>query len=168
MSWYALYTKPRHEKKVYSYLLEKDFIAFLPLVERVRQWKDRKMRIEVPLFSSYVFSDFNYRNRFEILQTQGVIKIIHFRGKPAVIPDWQIDSLKKMLESPATLRLERYVRPGEMAEVMTGPFKGLKGMVDKRKNEHRLILTIDGIMQSVSVEIDIDSVKKIKLETAIS
>jgi transcription antitermination factor NusG len=164
MPWYALYTRPRHEKKVYSFLIEKDFIAFLPLRERVKQWKDRKMKIEVPLFSSYVFSDFNYRNRFEILETQGIIKIIHFHGKPAVIPDWQIDSLKKMLESPATLRLESYVRLGEMVEVMEGPFKGLRGMVDMRKNEHRLILTLDGIMQSVSVEIDVDNVKKVKIK----
>jgi transcription antitermination factor NusG len=161
MPWYAIYTRPRHEKKVHAMLLEKEVIVFLPLVERIRQWKDRKMRITVPLFSSYVFVNFNYRDRYTLFQTPGIVKIINFRGEPAVIPDWQIDSLKKMLESPSTLRPERYVRPGEIVEVMEGPFKGLRGMVVKQKNENRLVLTIDGIMQSVSVEIAVENVKPI-------
>lgn len=160
--WYAIYTRPRHEKKVYEQLLEKKIEVFLPLVMRVRQWKDRKKKVEMPLFSSYLFVHFDYKFRFDVLQTKGVVKIVNFNGVPAAIPDWQIDSLKKMLEHPERIRLENYIRPGEIVEVLDGPFKGMRGMIRTLKGEKRLIVTIEGIMQSVSVEFDRDLVKKVE------
>lgn len=162
--WYAIYTRPRHEKKVYDFLLEKKQEVFLPMITRVRQWKDRKKKVEMPLFSSYLFVHFDYKYRFDILQTNGIVKIVNFNGVPAVIPDWQIDSLKKMLENPASLRLENFIRPGELVEVIEGPFKGMRGAVQTLKGETRLIVTIEGIMQSVSVEIDTHLLKKINLQ----
>ena len=95
MPWYAIYTRPRHEKTVNGKLLEKEFDTYLPLVKRVSQWKDRKKKIEEPLFKSYLFVYFEYKYRFDVLETNGVVKIINFNGKPAVVPDWQIDSLNK-------------------------------------------------------------------------
>ncbi len=159
--WYAIYTRPRHEKKVFESLTEKKIETFLPLITRVRQWKDRKKRVEMPLFSSYLFVHFDYKYRFDVLQTKGVVKIINFNGVPAIVPDWQIESLKKMLEHPEKIRLENYIRPGEIVEVIEGPFKGMRGMIKKLKNETRLVITIEGIMQSVSVDIDRDFVKKV-------
>ena len=115
----------------------------------------------MPLFSSYLFVNFDYKYRFDILQTDGIIKIVHFNGNPAVIPDWQIGSLKKMLDEPKSLQLEQYFNSGELVEVIAGPMRGMRGMVMMRKNSHRLVLSIDGIMQSVSVEIDQGNLKKI-------
>lgn len=160
--WYAIYTRPRHEKKVYEQLIEKKIEAFLPLITRVRQWKDRKKKVDMPLFNSYLFVHFDYKYRFDVLQTKGVVKIVNFNGVPAAIPDWQIESLKKMLEHPERIRLENYVRPGEIVEITDGLFKGMRGMIRHIKGETRLIVTIDGIMQSVSVELDRDIVKKIE------
>ncbi len=159
--WYAIYTRPRHEKKVYEALQEKKITAFLPLVTQVRQWKDRKKKVEIPLFSSYLFVHIDYKYRFDVLQTKGVVKIVNFNGVPAVIPDWQIESLKRMLEFPDKIRLENYVKIGEIVEIVGGMFKGLKGMVKTIKGETRLIVSIEGIMQSVSIEIDRDMVKKV-------
>ncbi len=161
MTWYAIYTRPRHEKKVDAKLSEKKIESFLPLIKRKQQWKDRKKTVEMPLFSSYLFVNFEYKYRFDILETDGVVKIVNFNGIPAVVPDWQIASLRQMLEFPKTLQLETYIRPGEIVEVIEGPMRGLRGTVDKRKNADRLILTIDGIMQSISVEIDEGMLKKI-------
>ena len=161
MAWYALYTRSRHEKKVDALLTEKNVETYLPLYTQVRQWKDRKKKIEMPLFSSYLFVNFDYKYRFDILQTDGIIKIVHFNGNPAVIPDWQIGSLKKMLDEPKSLQLEQYFNSGELVEVIAGPMRGMRGMVMMRKNSHRLVLSIDGIMQSVSVEIDQGNLKKI-------
>ncbi len=158
--WYAIYTRPRHEKKVFDALTEKKIEAFLPLITRVRQWKDRKKRVEMPLFNSYLFVHIDYKNRFGVLQTKGVVKIVNFNGVPAVVPDWQIDSLKKMLEHPDLIQLENYIRPGELVEVVEGPFKGMRGMIKNLKGQTRLVITIEGIMQSVSVEIERDFVKK--------
>ena len=162
MPWYALYTKPRHEKKVNQLLLEKKQEVYLPMIDRVSQWKDRKKTVSEPLFKSYIFGNFKYKYRFDVLQTDGVVKIVNFHGEPAVVPDWQIESLKKMLQYPAAgLRLENYIRTGELAEVIAGPLAGMKGTVLRRKGINRLVLTIDGIMQSVSVEIDEGNLRKV-------
>jgi transcription antitermination factor NusG len=160
--WYAIYTRPRHEKKVYDLLIEKKQEVFLPMVTQVRLWKDRKKKVDMPLFTSYLFVNFDYKYRFDILQTHGIVKIVNFNGVPAVIPDWQIESLRRMLERPESVRLENYIRPGEYVEVTDGPFKEMKGMVKNIKGEDRLVITIDGIMQSVSVEIDVVFVKKLE------
>ncbi len=162
MSWYAIYTKPRHEKKVNAKLTDKDIETFLPLITRKRQWKDRKKNVEMPLFSSYLFVNFEYKYRFDVLETDGVVKIINFNGVPAVVPDWQIESLRQMLTNPKTLQLESYIQPGELVEVTEGPMQGMRGTVVLRKNSNRLVLSIEGIMQSVSVEVDEFVLKKIK------
>ena len=159
--WYAIYTRPRHEKKAYDLLIEKKQEAYLPMVTRVRLWKDRKKKVDMPLFSSYLFANFDYKNRFDILQTHGIVKIVNFNGVPAEVPDWQIESLKQMLEKPQTVRLENYIHPGEYVEITEGPFKGMRGMVKTLKGESRLVISIDGIMQSVSVEIDAHFLKRL-------
>jgi transcription antitermination factor NusG len=164
LSWYAIYTKPRHEKKVHVLLTEKDIETFLPLITRKRQWKDRKKNVEMPLFSSYLFVNFEYKYRFDVLETDGVVKIINFNGVPAVVPEWQIESLRQMLTFPKTVQLETYIRPGEIVEVTEGPMQGMRGTVVTRKNSNRLVLTIEGIMQSVSVEVDEYILKKVKSE----
>ncbi len=160
--WYAIYTRPRHEKKVYDLLVEKNQEVFLPLVTRVRLWKDRKKKVEMPLFNSYLFVRFDYKDRFDILHTKGVVKIVNFKGEPAIVPDWQIEQVKKMVEKAQTIRLEDYMRIGQQVEVVEGPFKGMRGAVKMIKGEQRLLLTIDGIMQTISVEIDMAMIKKLQ------
>ena len=163
MPWYALYTRPRHEKKSAELLSDKGFEVYLPIVNKVRQWKDRKKKVEVPLFNSYFFANFEYNNRFNVLDTHGIVKIIGFSGKPAIVPDWQIDSLKRMLAFPESVKLEKYITPGEIVEIKTGPMRGLKGMVDLKKDSKRLVLSIDGVFQSVSVEIEEEFVERVKI-----
>ncbi len=163
MSWYALYTRPRHEKKAAELLLEKDFEVYLPLIKKVRQWKDRKKKVDMPLFNSYLFVYFEYNQRFDVLKTHGIVKIISFSGQPAVIPDWQIDSIKRMLDFPETVRLEKYISPGEIVEIMAGSMRGLKGMVSLKKDSKRLVLSIDGVYQSISVEIEEEYVERVKM-----
>ena len=162
-NWYALYTRPRHEKKVLEILTNKGDEVFLPLLKTKRQFKDRKREVELPLFPSYIFSKFEFKERFSILETHGVMKIVNFQGSPAIVPDWQIESLKKILENPQTLQLENYFRQGDVVEVKEGPFKGLRGTVKQLRGESRLAITVDGIMQSISVEIDPDSVETISV-----
>ncbi len=162
-NWYALYTRPRHEKKVFEILSNKSNEVFLPLLKTRRQFKDRKREVELPLFPSYIFSKFEFKERFSILETHGVIKIVNFQGNAAVVAEWQIESLKQILENPETLQLETYFKQGDVVEVKEGPFKGLRGTVKQLRGESRLAITIDGIMQSISVEIDPDSVETVSL-----
>jgi transcription elongation factor/antiterminator RfaH len=162
MPWYALYTKPRHEKKVEQQLIEKDIIAFLPMVKSLRQWKDRRKWVEMPLFTSYVFIKIELKNKIEALQTHGVVKMIGFGGVPAAIPDWQIDQLKKVISQPETLRLEQYLKEGDTVEVVEGPLKGIKGYLREVRGETRVAILIDGIYQSASFEVQRQFVKKIE------
>ncbi|MBN2425502.1 MAG: UpxY family transcription antiterminator [Calditrichaceae bacterium] len=162
IKWYAVYTKPRHEKKAEELLKNKGIETFLPLVKRVRQWKDRKKKVELPLFNGYLFVHIDYKYRFDILGTHGIVKIINFKGIPAVVPDWQIQSLKQMLEHPELVQLEEYMKLGELVRVSDGPFKDLIGTVKQIRGEDRLIITIEGIMQTVSVEVDRSNLIKIK------
>jgi len=164
INWYALYTRPRHEKKAFELLLEKKANAYLPLLKTTRLLKNRKREVELPLFPSYLFCQFEYKDRFSILETHGVIKIVNFNGKPAVVPEWQIESMKTILANPQSLRLESYFRQGDLVEVKSGPFKGLKGTVTHLKGESRLAILIEGIMQSISVEIDPDCVAALPKE----
>ena len=160
-NWYALYTRPRHEKKAYDLLVEKGESVYLPLLSTVRQYKNRKKKVELPLFPSYMFCQFEYKERFSILETHGIIKIVSFNGKPAIVPDWQIEAMQTVLSNPQSLKLENYFRQGDLVEVMSGPFKGLKGTVVNKKGGARLVITIDGIMQTLSVEIDMDNLKAV-------
>ncbi len=164
MNWYAIYTKPRHEKAAVKLLTEKEFETYLPLIKKVRQWKDRKKKIEMPLFNSYIFVNFDYKNRFNVLETHGVVKIINFGGTPAIIPNWQIESLRQMLDFPDSLQLEQYIKPGEIVEITDGPMSGMRGMVVTKKSSKKLVLSIEGIFQSVSVQVEEIFVKKVLKE----
>ncbi len=160
-NWYALYTRPRHEKKAYDMLIEKGAMAYLPLLSTVRVYKTRKKKVELPLFPSYMFCQFEYKERYSILETHGIIKIVNFNGEPAIVPDWQIEAMRTILLKPESLKMENYFRQGDLVEVMAGPFKGLQGTVMNKKGESRLIITIDGIMQTLSVEVDMNNLKTI-------
>ncbi len=160
-NWYAVYTRPRNEKKVNDKLQEKGIETFLPLVKRTRQWKDRKKKVDMPLFNSYLFVKIEYKNRYPVLETNGVVKIVNFNGVPAVVPDWQIESLRRMITFPERIRLENYMRPGELVKVIEGPFAGMQGTIKHLKGEDRLVISIDGILQSVSVDIDLADVRKV-------
>lgn len=161
MPWYAIYTKPRHEKKVYQQLIEKDISVFLPTTKSLRQWKDRRKWVEMPLFTSYVFINILLKNKLEALETHGVVKMVSFGGVPASIPDWQIEQLKKVISQPESLRLEQYLKEGDTVEVIEGPLKGVKGYLREIRGETRVAILIDGIYQSASFEMQKHFVKKI-------
>lgn len=162
MSWFALYTRPRHEKKVYDQLVQKGVETFLPLIERVHQWKDRKKKVATPLFTSYVFIKIDLKDRYYSLQTHGVVRLVSFGGKPAPIPNWQIEQLKQVIKHPETVQLEHYLREGDWVRVTDGPFRDIKGRLKEWRGETRLVINIDGIYQSASFVIDKSLVEKIE------
>jgi len=166
MTWYALYTRPRHEKRVYDELVGKGIVAFLPVVKRLRQWKDRRKWVEMPLFSSYVFVNIELKNRYDALETRGVVRMVSFGGVPAAIPDWQIEQLQRVIKHPESLQPEKYLKEGDYVEVVEGPFKGIKGYLREIRGRYRIAILIDGIYQSASFEIDRRWVRKIEKETA--
>lgn len=134
--WLAIYTQPRSEKKVSQRLKEKGITTFCPTVTTVRQWSDRKKKVEVPLFSSYVFVQVTELERNIVLQDQGVASFVFWLGKPAIIRESEINAIKKMLSDYPEANFEiKHLEKGDKIEVKTGAFKGSTGVVKDIKKK---------------------------------
>jgi transcriptional antiterminator NusG len=166
LNWYAVYTRSRHEQKVNDRLREKNIETFLPLIERWSRRKDRRKRIHLPLFPGYVFVHTLMDNdtRLEILKTESVVRILRNGGRPATIPDEQINAVKVLVESGISPTPHPYLKEGMRVRVVHGPLIGIEGVLLKTKpNKHRLVLSVDILQKSVCVEIDELSVEPINL-----
>lgn len=159
--WYALYTRSRHEKWVDGELRKKGIETFLPLRKVTRHWSDRKKKIEEPIFSGYLFVRFPLRDRLEILKTQGSVHLVGFNSSPAPIPDRELDALRRFVEVSIPMNPYPYLAVGDRVYVRSGPLKGVEGFIVRKNNQARLVISLDLLFQSVSVEVDEALVEKI-------
>jgi len=158
--WFAVWTRSRHEQVVREQLQQKQLEAFLPTVTRWSRWKDRKKKIDWPLFPGYCFVRFDPADTLGVLKCTGVVSIVSFEGKPAPIPDYEIDSIRVLLSSELQYDPCPMVREGMMVSVVHGPLKGIVGrLMRKDAQKARLVLSVDLIGQAVSVEVDAADVK---------
>lgn len=159
MRWYALYTVVRHEKAADRALKQKQIETFLPLREITSQWKDRKKRVLLPLFPGYLFVSTTLDHKLNILNTPGIVRILGTSGTPAPIPDDQIESIRKLLDSKVPFDPHPYMTEGKTVIVTHGPLQGIIGRILKRKGINKLLLSVDLIKRAVSVEVDIGIVE---------
>jgi transcription antitermination factor NusG len=154
MSWFAIYTLPRSEKKAHAELIKKGIDAYLPLQRNLKQWSDRKKWIEEPLFRSYIFVNIPESLYFDVLNTNGVVRYITFEGKAVPIPPQQIEAVRFYLSSdePVTENIEKY-SPGQPVEVIKGPLKGLFGELVQLAGKQKVKVEISAVGQSVFVTI---------------
>ncbi len=152
--WYALYTRHQHEKVVAESLSKNGFEVFLPLYDVVRQWKDRTKRLSLPLFSCYVFLRGGLERRLSILSTPGVYSILGIAGQPAAIPQVEIDAIRKVTESSLRVEPHPFLRCGDWVRVTSGPLTGVEGILVRKKNLSRLVLSAELLEKSVAVEVD--------------
>jgi len=155
--WYVLRVKARHEKIVEKLLSEKGLTTFLPVRKIERKWSDRKKVVAFPLFPGYLFIFTEISQKREILTTRGVVQII---GKPSPIsvPVEQIDSIRTFIKLKVEIDPYPHYTPGRRVEVRRGIFKGIKGVLERKKGKYRLVINIDLIQHSAGVEIDADDV----------
>lgn len=160
--WYALYTNPRAEKQVFKRLEEKGIETYLPIQKTYRMWSDRKKLVEKPLLSSYVFVKTKPRNFPEVYKTPGVVKFVTFEGKPAWIPQCQIDTLRLLIDSNAEIEIssEKFA-PGDNVEVVSGALIGLRGELIKIGTKNRFVIRIDKLDQNLILKISRAFLKKI-------
>jgi transcription antitermination factor NusG len=160
--WYAVYTRPRAEKLVYSRLVEAGIEAYLPLQKTFRKWSDRKKLIEKPLLSSYIFVKTNSKNFNVVFKTNGVVKFVSFEGHPVSIPQKQIDVLRLLIDSNAEIEVssERYEK-GDKVEVVSGALIGLTGELIKIGTHNRFVVRIDRLDQNLILNIPRTFLKKI-------
>ncbi len=159
--WFAIWTRSRHEKRVRDQLEKKsDVDVFLPTIGKWSRWKDRKKKIDWPLFPGYVFARFVADERVGVLKVDGVVQIISNNGMLSAIPDEEIDSIRTLVESELAYDPVPLIKEGDMVKVTSGPLKGVIGrLVTKKGVQARLVLSVDLIGQAVSVEVDASDVK---------
>ena len=164
--WFACYTRARHEKKVERGLRERGFEAYLPMVERERQWKDRKKLVSFPLFPSYVFARFRLSEVHGVLGTPGVATIVRVEGRPVAIPDGEMENVRRFVAALQASGLEPELKPlveaGQRVRVMEGPFRGVEGVVVERRGKRRVLVGLSAIRQGLEVDVAVDTVERIR------
>ncbi len=152
--WYAAYTSANHEKRVAQQLGQRSVEHFLPVYESERRWKDRRVRLQMPLFPGYVFVRMALRERVRVLQIPGVARLVGFGGMPKALPEEEIEVLRAGLALGIRAKPHPFLTIGRRVRVSSGPLRGLEGIILRRKNRTRFILSFDLITRSVAVEID--------------
>lgn len=153
-AWWALYTRHQHEKTVAEMLSSKGFEVFLPLYESVRQWKDRSKTLSMPLFPCYVFVRGGLNRRLQVVSTPGVNMILSHGDHVAMIPDDEIQAIRTTVEGPFHVEPHPFMQCGERVRVIRGTLEGVEGILIRKKNVYRLILSVEMLAQSVAVEVD--------------
>ena len=160
LQWFAIWTRSRHEQVVREQLERKRFDAFLPTVPKWSRWKDRKKKIDWPLFPGYCFARFDPEDVLPVLKCTGVDNIVSFEGRPAAIPEHELESIRVLIGSDLQFDPCPMIREGMLVEVVHGPLRGVIGrLLRKDEIKARLMLSVDLIGQAVSVEVDAADVK---------
>lgn len=153
--WFAVYTRSRHEKKVTSQLREKKIEVFLPLRKVLHRWKDRRKELSLPLFSGYVFVRIGMQQRVSVLRTPGVVSILGDKGDPVEIPEQQIDTIRRVVQSDIKYDPYPYLKEGMRVTIVRGPLRGVEGVLVAKRKKHLLVLSVDLIQQSTALQVDI-------------
>lgn len=157
--WYAAYTCANHEKRVAAELEARAVEHFLPLYSSVRRWRDRRVRLDLPLFPCYVFLRLALRDKLRVLQIPSLVRLVGFTGQPVTVSDDEMDALRTGLTRRINAEPHPYLTAGRRVHVINGPLQGLEGVIVHRKNGSRLVISLHLIMRSISVEIDEADVK---------
>jgi transcription antitermination factor NusG len=152
--WFAIQVMPRHEKSVDRILEHKGCDHFLPTYRVSRKWSDRIKTVVEPLFPGYVFCRSQSNLMAIIRGLPGIICIVAFGGIPHPIPDKEIEALQQIVRGKQKYGVVPYLSVGQKVQVISGPLIGIIGIITQFKNHDRLVISLDAIMKSVSVEID--------------
>ncbi len=154
MPWYVIYTKPRNEKKVADRLKQIGVDVYCPMITMVKQWSDRKKKVEIPLLNSYVFVNLNEKDRELVFQVSGVVRYLFWLGKPAVVRGEEIDALQDGLKETISSFEVSAIKIGDMLPIPTGPFQGKEGIIKQiNKNSLQLILKELGVLITLTKEV---------------
>ena len=163
--WFAAYTRSRAEKQVARELEKQGIEYYLPLYTTIRQWSDRKKKVEEPLIRSYIFVHIVEKEYLPVLQVPGVVTIVRFSGKPVPVPDWQIENLKILMGARVPVTQEtREFEKGEEVCITRGALQGLRGTITRIHSQHKLVISINALNYNVTIDIDPGFVEGVKSE----
>lgn len=156
LPWYALYVHSRAEKKVYAELTDRKVEAYLPLITKMKKWSDRMKKVDEPLFKSYLFVRVDIKNYYDIVSIPGVMKFVSFENKAVVVPENQINAIKKYCddyEGDEKELQEQELHEGQLVRITTGQMMGLMGRLAPIKNKKRLIVFIESVGHYLPINI---------------
>ena len=151
--WYAVYTRHQHEKMVAQILTSKGFDTFLPLYTSIHNWKDRTKALSLPLFPCYVFLKGGIERRLQIVTTPGIYGLVSSAGQPAAIPDVEIEAVRRVIESGTRVEAHPYLKCGNRVRVKCGPLSGIEGILVRKKNISRLVLSVEILGTAAAIEV---------------
>ena len=154
--WYALQTRPRHEKAVVQRLAERRVETFLPIVTEVHRWSDRKKKVEMPLFSCYVFAKFlsNRVDRLRVLRVDGVLGLVGNGSEGTPIPDEQIDAVRTLLDGSLSWSSHPFLKIGQRVRIRSGALDGMEGILVSRNGSSTLVISVDALQRSLAVRVE--------------
>ncbi len=153
-NWFAAYTNSHHEKRVAAQFAERQIESFLPLYATRHRWRNGcDMNLDLPLFPNYVFVRVDPRERVRVLEVPGVVSLVGFGRTLAPLPDFEIEALRSSI-GQRKIEPHPYLVIGERVRIKAGPMAGMEGVLVRRKNNFRVVLALDAIMQCVAVEVD--------------
>jgi transcription antitermination factor NusG len=152
--WYAVCTRSRHEKRVAGQLDDRSIAFFLPMYQTVRRWADRTKQVTLPFFPGYLFVRIPLNERLRVLRLPGVVRFVGFDSSPVPVPDIEIETLQNAMKSQMSIDPHPYLKVGCRVRIKSGPLQGAEGILKRKKGVMRLVLSLDLIMRSVSVEVN--------------
>ena len=159
ISWFAARTRSRHERAVLTRVEDEGLEAFLPTSPRWSRWKDRKKRIDWPLFPGYCFVHVTPGVLPRVRKCAGVVSIVSSEGRPASIPDYEIESVRRLVASHLTGDPCPLIQEGALVEVTSGPLRGVVGRLVRKGSQSRLVMSVGILGEGVSVDVDAADVK---------
>jgi transcription antitermination factor NusG len=161
--WYVVYTQPRNEKKCAEHLKDQNIQHYLPLIKTIRQWSDRKKKVELPLFPSYMFVYVSQVEYYEVLNVPGISRYIFFEGSPATISQKEIDKIKMLLNADINIDVtSEKLTPGDEVEITHGALRGVKGEMVAYKGEKKVAIKIQQIDFSLLIHVSVGQLKVVR------
>lgn len=167
-NWYAVHTRSNFETRVANQLESKGLMNYMPAYEETHQWKDRKKKVTVPLFSGYVFAQFSdtAEERVSVLSTTGVAGILGWGGNLEPVREEELETIRNLLKTRARCMPHPFLREGDWVRVKRGALKGVEGYLVRSKGNSRLVISVSVLSQSVATELDAHDVEPARKATS--
>lgn len=160
-AWFALTVKPRHEKAAAEQLNRKGIESYVPLYRARRRWSDRWKEVELCLFPGYVFSRYGFDRRMDVLKVPSVQSVVGFGGKEEPVPDTEIEAVQSILQSGRPVLPWEYLEVGQRVRIVEGSMEGVEGLLVRKKDSWRVVVSVEMLRRSVAVEIDRDMIRPV-------
>lgn len=154
--WYALHARARHERTIEQRLQERGVSTFLPMVTEIHRWSDRKKKIQLPLFSGYLFVKLarSKANIVSVLGVDGVFRFVGSGGEGTPIPEAQIDAIRALLAGELSWSHHPFLKIGQRVRIKSGALEGVEGILMARSGEATLVISVDAIQRSLAVRVE--------------